>query len=201
MVLKALTLCGGANPIPAFDLGAVVGRHTIPMAQNLAAGSRVIAVDVIPSAIAHLKANCDAAGVSGMVTPVVGDLEKFAFDTSMAVGLIVGFSAVEHVSSITAVRGLLCRCAAATAPGGVIALGIFADRIEELADGTIRPALVELELESTTVPSRLNEVFSSWIVEYAHTGAEHVPEERDGIPYKLESTLIQVIGRRPADFV
>jgi hypothetical protein len=31
-----------------------------------------------------------------MVTPVVGDLEKFTFDTSMAAGLIVGFSAVEH---------------------------------------------------------------------------------------------------------
>ena len=197
LVLKALTLCGGANPIQAFDLGAGVGRHTIPMAQGLAAGSKVIAVDVIPSAIAHLKANCAAAGVLDMVTPVVGDLEKFTFDTSMALGLIVGFSAVEHVSSITAMRGLLCRCAAATAPGGLIALGIFADRIEELADGTIRPALVEFELDSTTVHSLLDEVFSSWIVEYAHTGAEHVPEERDGIPYKLESTLTQFIGRRP----
>jgi hypothetical protein len=31
-----------------------------------------------------------------MVTPVVGDLEKFTFDTSMAAGLIVGFSVVEH---------------------------------------------------------------------------------------------------------
>ena len=100
LVLKALTLCGGANPIQAFDLGAGVGRHTIPMAQGLAAGSKVIAVDVIPSAIAHLKANCAAAGVSDMVTPVESDLEKFTFDTSMAAGLIVGFSAVEHVSSI-----------------------------------------------------------------------------------------------------
>jgi hypothetical protein len=39
-----------------------------------------------------------------MVTPVVGDLEKFTFDTSMAAGLIVGFSAVEHGSSITAMH-------------------------------------------------------------------------------------------------
>jgi len=76
-------------------------------------------------------------------------------------------------------------------------LRIFADRIEELAGGTIRPALVEFELDSTTVQSLLDEVFSSWIVKHAHTGAEHVPEERDGIPYKLESTLIQFIGRRP----
>jgi tellurite methyltransferase len=197
LVLKAIELSRGANPILAFDLGAGVGRHTIPMAQGLAAGSKVIAVDVIPSAIAHLKTNCAAAGVSDMVTPVVGDLEKFTFDTNMVAGLIVGFSAVEHVSSITAMRALLCRCAAATAPGGLVALGIFADRIEELVDGTIRPALVEFDLDSTTVHTMLDEVFSSWIIEYTHTGAEHVHEERDGIPYKLESTLIQFIGRKP----
>ena len=124
MVLKALTLCGGANPIQAFDLGAGVGRHTIPMAQGLAAGSKLTAVDVIPSAIAYLKANCAAAGVSDMVTPVVGDLEKFTFDTSMAAGLIVGFSAVKHVGSNTAMRGLLYQCAAATARGGLVALGV-----------------------------------------------------------------------------
>lgn len=197
LVLKAIELSRGANPILAFDLGAGVGRHTIPMAQGLAAGSKVIAVDVIPSAIAHLKTNCAAAGVSDMVTPVVRDLEKFTFDTSMVAGLIVGFSAVEHVSSISAMRALLCRCAAATAPGGLVALGIFADRIEELADGTIRPALVEFELDSTTVHTMLDEAFSSWIIEYTHTGAEHVPEKREGIPYKLESTLIQFIGRKP----
>jgi len=126
LVLKAITLCGETNPILAFDLGAGVGRHTIPMAQGLAAGSKVIAVDVIPSAIAHLKTNCAAAGVSDMVTPVVDDLEKFTFDTSInTAGLIVGFSAVEHVSSITAMRRLLGRCAAATAPGGLVALAHF----------------------------------------------------------------------------
>ena len=54
---------------------------------------------------------------------------------------------------------------------------VFADRIEELADGTIRPALVEFDLNSMTVHSLLDEVFSSWTVEYAHTGAEHVPED------------------------
>lgn len=77
----------------------------------------------------------------------------------MVAGLIVGFSALKHVSSIVAMRGLLCRCAAATAPGGLVAPGIFADRIEELADGTIRPALVEFELDSATIQTMLDEVF------------------------------------------
>ncbi|MBG6215237.1 MAG: class I SAM-dependent methyltransferase [Cryobacterium sp.] len=197
LVLKAIDLSGGVGPILAFDLGAGIGRHTIPMARGLAAGSRVVAVDVIPSAIRRLEVNCAEAGVSDSVTPIVRDLEEFEFDVSMAVGLIVGFSAVEHVSSATAMRGLLSRCAAATAPSGLIALGIFADRIEELADGTVRRALVEFELDSKEVRTMLDEVFSSWIVEYADIGANHVSEERDGIPYELRSTLIQFIGRRP----
>ncbi len=197
LVLKSIDLSSGMDPILAFDLGAGVGRHTIPMARGLAAGSRVVAVDVIPSAIRHLEANCNAAGVSDAVTPIVRDLEEFTFDAGMAAGLIVGFSAVEHVSGTVAMRALLCRCAAATAPGGLIALGIFADRIEQLADGTVRQALVEFELDSATVHTMLDEVFPSWVVEYAHTGAEHVSEERDGIPYELKSTLIQFIGRRP----
>jgi hypothetical protein len=55
MVLKALTLCGGANPIQAFDLGAGVGRHTF-YGSGPGCRVKVIAVDVIPS-VAHLKAN------------------------------------------------------------------------------------------------------------------------------------------------
>jgi hypothetical protein len=57
--------------------------------------------------------------------------------------------------------------------------------LRNFADGTIRPALVEFELDSTTVHSLLEEVLFVGIVESAHTGAEHVPEDAV-IPYKLE---------------
>jgi hypothetical protein len=77
--------------------------------------------------------------------------------------------------------------------------GIFADRIEELADGNYSTSAGGVRTRLTTVHSLL-EVSFRRIVESAHTGAEHVPED-DGIPYKLESTLIQFIGRRPADSV
>ena len=67
------------HPVHAYDLGAGVGRHTLPIVAGLPMGSRVTAVDLIPSALANLVENAAAAGLSNRIETVNADLESWAF--------------------------------------------------------------------------------------------------------------------------
>ena len=58
LVMDSLRLL--AHPVHAYDLGAGVGRHTLPIVAGLPTGSRVTAVDLIPSALANLVDNAAA---------------------------------------------------------------------------------------------------------------------------------------------
>src|ERR1035437_7848687 len=133
------------RPVHTYDLGACVGRHTLPIVAGLPTGSRVTAVDIIPSALASLVENAAAAGLSDHVETVNADLESWAFPADDA-GLIVAFSALEHVSSLDAFCAILERCRAATIPGGVNVIGIVANREEVGSSGARGPPLIEFPL-------------------------------------------------------
>ena len=137
LVMDSLRLI--THPVHAYDLGAGVGRHALPLVAGLPTGSRVTAVDLIPSAVAKLVDNAASAGLSDRVETVNADLESWAFPADDA-GLIVAFSALEHVSSLDAFCAILERCRVATIPGGVNVIGIVADREEVTASGARRAA-------------------------------------------------------------
>src|ERR1035437_9597890 len=67
-VMDSLSLV--THPVHAYDLGAGVGRHPLPIVAGLPTGSRVTAVDLIPSALASLVENAAAAGLSNCVETV-----------------------------------------------------------------------------------------------------------------------------------
>src|SRR5512144_3049409 len=116
LVVDALALVSEA--VHAYDLGAGIGRHTLLMARELPAGSRVTAVDLLPSALDQLTENAARTGLGDRVDVVAADLETYEFPARDA-GLVLAFSAVEHVSSLPALTRLLARCRDATLPGGV----------------------------------------------------------------------------------
>ena len=51
LLLDALAHVPSGRPVIAYDLGAGIGRHTIPMMQQLPVGSEVYAVDLLASAL------------------------------------------------------------------------------------------------------------------------------------------------------
>jgi tRNA G37 N-methylase Trm5 len=51
----ALDLVPSGKPVVAYDLGAGIGRHTIPLLRELPDGSDVFAVDLLPSALRALE--------------------------------------------------------------------------------------------------------------------------------------------------
>ncbi|HEX7162326.1 MAG TPA: class I SAM-dependent methyltransferase [Trebonia sp.] len=190
----ALELVSSDKPAVAYDLGAGIGRHTIPLLRELPAGSDVFAVDLLPSALRSLE-NAVPPGIRTHLHTRPADLDGFEFEAPA--DLILAFSAIEHLRDLKAVRRLLDRVRAATKPGGVVAIGIGADRLEVDNHGCRRPALLESAMSAAEANALLSGVFSDFDVTYQRLGPAQVREERGEDTYTLTSTLITWLATRP----
>ncbi len=194
LLADALELVSSGKPVVAYDLGAGIGRHTIPLLRELSAGSDVFAVDLLPSALRLLE-NAVPPGIRTHLHARAADLEGFEFEAPA--DLVLAFSAIEHLGDLTAVRSLLGRVRAATKPGGVVAIGIFADRVEVDDHGQRRPALLESAMSAAEAIGLLSGVFSDFDVAYQRSGPARVREQRGEDTYTLTSTLITWLATRP----
>jgi len=194
-VLRSLNELPRERSVVVYDLGCGVGRHTIPIARAVAAGSQVIGMDLLPIAATQLEANAAAAGVSDKVQAVVADLELVTFPTGSA-DLMVGCSALEHVSSFRAFEELLGRLQVATRVGGLHCLVIGSDKYEVDSAGVTRPALVEFRLSTDEVTRLLHRRYADWTWLENSRGTFTVDESRDGAAYQLHSTCVRLLARR-----
>jgi SAM-dependent methyltransferase len=190
----ALDLVSSGKPVVAYDLGAGIGRHTIPLLRELPDSSDVFAVDLLPSALRSLE-NAVPPGIRTHLHTRPADLDGFEFEAPA--DLVLAFSAIEHLRDLNAVRSLLDRVRAATRPGGVVAIGIAADRAEVGGHGRRRPALLESVMSASEATGPLASAFSDFDVTYQRLGSAQVREERGEETYTLTSTLITWLATRP----
>lgn len=195
LLRDALAYVPSSRPVIAYDLGAGVGRHTIPMMQQLAAGSEVYAVDLLPSALDLLQRSIPP-GLRTVLHVRQADLDHFVFET--AADLVLAFSAIEHLPGTGAIRGALERIRATVRPGGVVAIGIVADRFEIDSSGRQRPALLESAISAAAAARLLSSAFSDFDVVYRNARSADVREDRKGERYTLTSTLLTWLATRPA---
>ena len=167
LLADALELVSPSKPVVAHDLGAGIGRHTIPLLRELPAGSQVFAVDLLPSALRSLE-NAVPPGIRTHLHTRPADLDSFEFEAPA--DLILAFSAIEHLRDLNAVHRLLDRVKAATRPGGVVAIGIVADRVEVDDHGRRRPALLESAMSTGEATELLSGVFCDFDVAYQRSG-------------------------------
>jgi SAM-dependent methyltransferase len=194
LMADALKLVPSGKPVVAYDLGAGIGRHTIPLLRELPDGSDVFAVDLLPSALLSLE-TAVPPGIRTHLQIRPADLEGFEFEAPA--DLILAFSAIEHLRDLKAVRRLLDQVRAATKPGGVIAIGIVADRVEVDDHGNRRPALLESAMSTAEATGLLTGAFSDFDVTYQRLGPAQVREERGEDTYTLTSTLVTWLATRP----
>lgn len=193
LVFDALELVPRGRPVIAYDLGAGIGRHVVPMLEHLPEGSDIYAIDLLASAVEQLRTLQPDSGTTTLHVRQQ-DLADVRFVDH--VDLVFAFSAVEHLPDLDSLRALLQRIRAALAPGGVVALGIVADRYEIDERGLARPALLESGVTTAEVNELLVEAFGDLQVHRRTDSPAQIPEERDGETYTLASTLITWIGRR-----
>ncbi len=194
-VLRSLDRLEARAGVVAVDLGAGVGRHTIPMAQRLPSGSLVVGVDLLPVAAERLRANAEAAGVGAVVQAVVGDLDHVALAPG-SVDLIVSVSALEHAANAGALEKVLRQCQLATRTSGLHCFIIGTDKVEVTADGSEHPARVEFPLGRQQAQRLLQRVYESWTWLHFSTASFSVDEERDGEHYALRTTNVRLLARR-----
>ncbi|MGH3250765.1 MAG: hypothetical protein ACRDOI_31790, partial [Trebonia sp.] len=79
LMADALELVSPGKPVVAYDLGAGIGRHTIPLLRELPAGSDVFAVDLLPSALRSIE-NAVPPGTRTHLRTRPADLDGFEFE-------------------------------------------------------------------------------------------------------------------------
>ncbi|MDT0157856.1 class I SAM-dependent methyltransferase [Microbacterium sp. ARD32] len=193
LIHEAIALVADDRPVVAYDLGAGIGRHVVPLLERLPDGSQVHAIDLLDSAVERLRALTPASG-SRTLHVQRADLADVTFE--QPADLIFAFSAVEHLPGTAAIGGLFARIRSALAPGGVVALGIVADRYEVDAQGERRPALLESALSTQDVDTLVADAFPDLQTVSHGTRPALVEEQRDGETYTLGSTLVTWIGRQ-----
>lgn len=194
-VLRAIDAVHGLRT--AVDLGCGDGRHALPLAEAVGPGGRVVAVDLLPDALDRLVARATTAGLAGRIEPLEADLEHLDLGEATA-DLVLACSALEHVSSPTALDVVLARIARAVSPGGIACLLVLADRREVLPDGTVRPALVELPLAGTEAAAAVDRAFDGWERVEHSAGVQRADETRADEAYVLEGRMLRWTLRRPA---
>jgi len=193
LVADALALVPADQPVVAYDLGAGIGRHTIPMLQGLPEGSTVVAVDLLPSALVALT-DAVPPGVRTALQTRVADLDGFEFEEPA--DLVLAFSAIEHLPDLESVGRLLERVKTALKPGGIIAIGIVADRVEIDCEGRRRPALLESAISAANAVELLSDTFHEFTVTYQDLRRAEVREQRGDDTYTLASTLVAWLARQ-----
>ncbi|HWT34433.1 MAG TPA: class I SAM-dependent methyltransferase [Microbacterium sp.] len=194
LLTDALALLAADRPVVAYDLGAGIGRHTIPLLEALPEGSTVWAVDLLDSALEQLR-DAVPGGLGAQLRTRAVDLSTFEFETGA--DLVFAFSAVEHLPDLASVRLLLERARAALTPGGVLALGFVVDRFEIDAHGDRRPALLESAMTSAETLGLLSALFPDFTVAGRRSEPSEVREQRGGEVYTLASTLLTWLARKP----
>lgn len=184
------------GPVHVYDLGAGTGRHALWLAEHLPPDCRVTAVDLLPEALDQVSASATQAGTADRIDTVVADVEDYEFPHTDA-GFVVAFSVLEHLSSPAAVSALLARCRAATRPGGIHVIAVFADR-QEITGHGVRRAPVECPLTAQQARSLLRAAYRDWDILQENCSDSAVPETRHGQKYQLRSTLVALIARSPS---
>lgn len=194
LLRESLEFVPTQRPVVAYDLGAGIGRHTLPLLRELPAGSEVYAVDLIPSALERLEDEVPE-GLDTTLHVRAADLDSYEFEKPA--GLVIAFSVLEHLPDTAAVGRALERIRSALSPGGVVAVGIVADRVEIDDAGLRRPARIETALTSAAATDLLRDAFDGFRLVSHRTSSAEVREERDGRPYTLASTLVTWLVSAP----
>ncbi len=183
------------RPVTVWDLGCGIGRHAVPVAALLRAGSRVIGVDLLPVAVEGLREAARAAGVADRVETRTTDLGELELD--VPADLMIGVSALEHVGGEGRLEALLRRCRAATKPGGLHCWIFFTDRSEVCRDGHRRPARLERSQTPGGTERLLGVGYARWEVLQHDTEPYGVEETRGHESYRLVGTADRFLARRP----
>lgn len=164
-VMDLLQEYSDRDELRILDLGAGVGRNSIPMAQSLRdRKGKVVCVDILESAIEKLQEYSQVYGVEDLIEAKRSDIEQFPIELD-EYDMIVSVSALEHVSSVSALERKLGEMALGTKQGGANCIIIGTNILEvSLADGQKLDPMFEVNLTTPQMIGLLGQQYAGWDV-------------------------------------
>ncbi|MEK5032285.1 class I SAM-dependent methyltransferase [Paenibacillus sp. FSL R7-0302] len=183
--------------INVLDLGAGVGRNSIPIAESIKhRNGTVVCVDLLESAIAKLKSYSQQFGVEPYIVPILSDIEHFSIEPN-DYDVIIAVSSLEHLSSAQVLEQKLSEMNAGTRAGGANCI-IIASNIREVVlenEHELDP-MFELNLSTESMTELLNRQFGGWETEQLTVKSLAFEINRNGQPVKLTSDCITFVARK-----
>lgn len=201
-VLELMPLACDKAEAKVLDLGSGVGRNTIPIAQYVAPrGGKVVAVDLLDSAIEGLNQYALQYGVQGAIQSIRSDIEGYDIEES-AYNYIVAVSALEHVSSEERLQVILGEIARGVKPGGIfcIIMGTNIVEVDEESGEELDP-MFELNLSQEKALRLLQAAFDGWETLKQQNSHQRYTIERQGKPVILICDSFTFAVRKQAQSV
>lgn len=164
-VLDLVPLFEGYQELRILDLGAGVGRNSIPFAQRYRdIPCRIDCVDILEVATQILQENAKAYDVSSSVFGITSPIENYPIPPN-EYDLIMAVSSLEHVESEKTFWEKAMEIRKGIRRNGIVCLVINSNVAErDPSTGEALPPQFEVNLETEDLQTRLKDVFEGWQV-------------------------------------
>ena len=179
------------------DLGSGVGRNSIPIAESMKGrDGRVVCVDLLESAIHKLREYSRKYGVEPYIVTEKSDIEQFTIEQS-AYDIILAVSALEHVSSVSALKRKLKEMAIGTKTDGANCI-IIGSNIREinLCRGLELDPMFEVNMSTKAMMEILDQQYVEWQVEKRLIKHLSYEIERNGELVQLTTDCITYVAKK-----
>lgn len=207
-VIELLEQFVGYNALHVLDLGAGIGRNSIPIAQfiqqqfgrednhNDRSIGFVDCVDLLPSAIEQLHKNSEKYGVEAIVRGHLSDIESFTI-MPQDYDFIVAVSALEHVCSVQHLENKLTEMNAGTKDQGINCI-IISSNISELLveENKVIDPMFELNLSTDAMLELLDSHYAGWDVQRRLVKQLEYSIQRNDKPVRLSSDCITYVAKK-----
>lgn len=191
IVMELLERLQKYTPAPkVLDMACGVGRHTIPVAQQLNQGGIVVGVDLLDSAIDQLKKYAEEYQVADRIEAVTSDVESYEiakeeYDYMIATGCL------EHVSSGESLQQVITHMQAGTRTGGIHLISITSSVQQvDQETGESEEGNIELNIPTEQLLSLLNQYYEGWNIIECKAVAQAIEETKDNKEIELQGNWI-----------
>ncbi|WP_046228080.1 class I SAM-dependent methyltransferase [Paenibacillus dauci] len=201
LVMELLERLLKYTPAPhVLDLACGVGRHAIPVAQQLTQGGQVTGVDLLEDAIDQLKQYAAKYEVEDRIQAITHDVENYSIEKD-SYDYIIATGCLEHLSSEESFRRVLEHMQAGTRMGGIhfISMTSSVQQVEQETD-KVEEGNIELNLSTERLLEILDESYAGWNILARKAVAQAIEENKDDKDIELRGNWVTyAVCREPEE--
>ncbi|MFS0749330.1 class I SAM-dependent methyltransferase [Oceanobacillus sp. 1P07AA] len=198
-VLDIIPYFKGVEPLEVLDLGAGVGRNSIPVAEAISVGrGSVTCIDLLDSAIDKLRKYSKTYRVEDRIQAVKQDIATYPIHPN-TYDFIIAISSLEHVRTEEELDQVLYKMVDGTKSKGINCIIINSEvKEKDIQSRSHLEAQMEVNLSTTDMTKKLKKAYQSWsIMKHVVKPLEYTIE-RQGKPVLMTTNAITYVVKNDA---